>query len=94
MPNATSLVAIAAVVDPERLIFGGSVGARPELVERIAFYLSRCVPVPLSCTISALGSKAGLIGAIAAALDRFRTAFFEIPGRGESGKASMTGKTP
>ncbi|KAA6476760.1 ROK family transcriptional regulator [Agrobacterium rhizogenes] len=91
---ATSLVAIAAVVDPERVIFGGSVGARPELVERIIFYLSRCVPVPLSCTISPLGSKAGLIGAIAAALDRFRATLFEIPGRGEHGKGSITEKTP
>lgn len=90
---ATSLVAIAAIVDPERVIFGGSVGARPELVERITFYLSRCVPVPLTCTISPLGSKAGLIGAIAAALDRFRATLFEIPGRGEQVKGSMTEKT-
>ncbi len=77
---ATSLVAISAVVDPEVVIFGGSVGARPELVERISFYLSRCVPVPLSCTISPLGSQAGLFGAIAIALEQFRETLFEIQG--------------
>ncbi|MDL2397795.1 ROK family transcriptional regulator [Rhizobium mayense] len=86
---ATSLVAISAVVDPEVVIFGGSVGARPELVERISFYLSRCVPVPLSCTISPLGSQAGLFGAIAIALDQFRETLFEMPGRVDLGMAFL-----
>ncbi|MBB3458870.1 putative NBD/HSP70 family sugar kinase [Rhizobium sp. BK313] len=90
---ATSLVAISAVVDPEVVIFGGSVGARPELVERISFYLSRCVPVPLSCTISPLGSQAGLFGAIAIALEQFRETLFEIPGRADLGMAFMAEKT-
>jgi predicted NBD/HSP70 family sugar kinase len=91
---ATSLVAISAVVDPEMVIFGGSVGARSELVDRISFYLSRCGPVPLSCTISPLGSQAGLFGAIAIALDRFRETLFEIPGRSELAvTAAMAEKT-
>lgn len=90
---ATSLVAIAAVVDPEMIIFGGSVGARPELVERIGFYLPRCMPSPPACSISPLGSKAGLYGAIAAALDRFRRTLFEIPGHSDAGKTSIAGKT-
>ncbi|MDL2408193.1 ROK family transcriptional regulator [Rhizobium calliandrae] len=89
---ATSLVAIAAVVDPEVVIFGGSVGARPELVERISFYLARCVPVPLSCTISPLGSQAGLFGAIATALDQFRETLFEMPGRADLGMALLAEK--
>ncbi|TCR82410.1 ROK family transcriptional regulator [Rhizobium sp. BK376] len=90
---ATALVAISAIVDPEMVIFGGSVGARPELVERITFHLARCVPVPLSCTISPLGSQAGLFGAIAIAMERLRETLFEIPGRTELAVASMMEKT-
>ena len=90
---AMSVVAISAVVDPETAIFGGSVGARPELVERIRFHLARCMPTPLPCTISPLGSQAGLFGAIAMALDRFRETLFEIPGRTEPAAASLVEKT-
>jgi len=80
---ATSVLAISAVVDPEMVIFGGSVGARKELVERVSVYLKRCMPAPPACTTSRLGSRAGLYGAIAIALERFRETLFEIPGRGE-----------
>jgi predicted NBD/HSP70 family sugar kinase len=80
---AVALTAVCAVVDPEAIIFGGSVGARVELVDRIRFYLARCNPASPPCSVSALGSQAGLLGAIGIALDRFRDALFEIPTRGE-----------
>jgi predicted NBD/HSP70 family sugar kinase len=85
---AMSVVAISAVVDPETAIFGGSVGARPELVERIRVHLARCMATPPPCTISPLGNQAGLFGAIAMALERFRQTLFEIPGRAELATAS------
>jgi predicted NBD/HSP70 family sugar kinase len=78
---AMALVAICAVVDPETVIFGGSVGARSELVDRVNFHLARCIPTPPTCTVSTLGSQAGLLGAIGIALDRFRETLFEMPGR-------------
>lgn len=78
---ATAIVAIAAVVDPEVVIFGGSVGARAELTDRVRHHLSRCMPVPPACTTSALGSQAGIIGAIAVAVEEFRKVLFEMPVR-------------
>ncbi|NLS08097.1 ROK family transcriptional regulator [Rhizobium sp. P32RR-XVIII] len=80
---AVALTAVCAVVDPQTIIFGGSVGARQELVDRVKFYLARCNPSPPSCTVSTLGSQAGLLGAVGIALDRFREALFEIPARGD-----------
>jgi hypothetical protein len=49
--------------------------------------------VPLSCTISPLGSQAGLFGAIAIAMERLRETLFEIPGRTELAVASVMEKT-
>lgn len=69
---AVALLAISSVVDPEEIIFGGSVGARPELIERVKLHLARCMPVPTRCSISTIGSRAGIIGAVATALDHFR----------------------
>jgi hypothetical protein len=51
-----------------------------ELVDRVNFHLSRCIPTPPTCTVSTLGSQAGLLGAIGIALDRFHEALFEMPG--------------
>jgi len=76
---AQAILAVSAVVDPERIIFGGSVGARTELVERVVHYLARCMPQPVECTISNLGSSAGLFGSIATGLDRLREVLFELP---------------
>lgn len=61
---AVALTAISAVLDPEAVIFGGSVGVQSELVSRIEKYLRRCCSLPPRCIISDLGSAAGLYGAI------------------------------
>jgi predicted NBD/HSP70 family sugar kinase len=76
---AQAILAVAAVVDPEKIVFGGSIGVRTELVERVVHYLARCMPAPIECTISKLGSGAGLFGTIATALDRLREGLFELP---------------
>ena len=71
---------MSAVVDPERVILGGSIGARPELLARVAHYLPLCMVVPPACAISQLGSRAGLYGTIASGLERLREGLFEVPG--------------
>jgi predicted NBD/HSP70 family sugar kinase len=73
---AQAVLAVAAVVDPEKVVFGGSIGSRHELVERVEHYLGRCMPAPVACTISRLGSGAGLLGTVATALERLRELLF------------------
>lgn len=76
---AQAILAVSAVVDPERVILGGSIGARPELLERIRAALPLCMPAPPECAISLLGSRAGLYGTLANSLDHIRENLFELP---------------
>ena len=48
---------------------GGSIGVRPELTTQVAAQLARCMHAPVPVEISALGSRATLIGAIGSAID-------------------------
>ncbi|MEO9337657.1 ROK family transcriptional regulator [Mesorhizobium sp. SB112] len=86
---AVSVLAVSAVLDPQKVIFGGSVGARSELVERVAHHLARCMPDPVDCTISRLGSSAGLSGTIAIALEHLREILFEVPATAPEKASSM-----
>ncbi|WP_430260461.1 ROK family transcriptional regulator [Neorhizobium sp. IRS_2294] len=79
---AVAIAAIAAVLDPQRVIFGGSVGSRAELIDRVAYHLTRCMPVPPACVISSLGNRAGILGAVAIAQEGFYQALFGLPLRG------------
>lgn len=75
---AAAILAVTAVVDPERVVFGGSIGARRELLERVRAALPLCMPSPPECTISQLGSRAALYGTIASSLDYMRESLFEL----------------
>lgn len=75
---AAALLAVHAVLDPQRVVLGGSIGARIELKERIDVYLARCMPQPVPLVVSALGSRATLIGAIGSAIDGVHHALFGI----------------
>lgn len=67
---AKAILAVDAIVNPALFVFGGGIGSRPELLERITAELSRIMPdgmpVP-DCRISRLGNRAGVIGAARAA---------------------------
>ncbi|MCW2309629.1 ROK family transcriptional regulator [Rhodobium gokarnense] len=76
---AAAILAVSAIVDPERVILGGSIGARPELLECVRAALPLCMPSPPECTISQLGSRAGLYGTLANSIDHMRENLFELP---------------
>ena len=75
---ATAVLAVHSVIDPEIVVMGGSIGVRPELTERIAAHLAHCMPQPARIEISALGSRATLIGAIGSAIDLVHRALFGV----------------
>lgn len=77
---AEAILAVSAVVDPERVVLGGSIGARAELLARVRHFLPLCMTMPPACTISQLGSRAGLYGAVANSVDLLRERLFETPG--------------
>jgi predicted NBD/HSP70 family sugar kinase len=66
------VMAIRAMLDPQRIVFGGSVGARPELIERLAAGLAALFDDPPQIEASLIGQSAGLVGAVALAAEGLR----------------------
>ena len=79
---AVAILAVCGVVDPERIVIGGSIGARSEILDRVRKALPLCMPAPPTCTIGTLGSRAGLYGAISISLESLRENLFSarVPG--------------
>lgn len=62
-----AVVTLHALLDLELIVFGGSIGLRPELYERVRRVLPTLYARPISIAPSQLGERAGLIGALYAA---------------------------
>jgi predicted NBD/HSP70 family sugar kinase len=75
---APAIAAIGAMLDPEIVVLGGSVGIRDELIEAILRFLPRCTPDPPRVEASVLGSRAALIGALGAAVSRMYHDLFGV----------------
>jgi predicted NBD/HSP70 family sugar kinase len=75
---ATAVLAVHSIIDPEIVVLGGSIGARPELRLRIEAHLARCMREPARIEISALGNQATLTGAIGSAIDLVHRSLFGV----------------
>jgi len=75
---AAAIAAVTAVLDPELVVLGGGIGARPELLDSVRRLLPRCTPFPPRLELSALGNRATLTGAIGVAVGRMHDEFFGI----------------
>jgi predicted NBD/HSP70 family sugar kinase len=75
---APAIAAVGAMLDPEMVILGGSIGVRPELIDAVRRILPRCTPSPPRVEASVLGSRAGLVGALAVAVDHMHDALFGV----------------
>jgi len=64
---ALAVVTLQSLLDLELLVFGGSIGVRPELYERVRRALPALFSRPIAIAPSQLGDRAGLIGAAWAA---------------------------
>ena len=78
---ALAVLSVSCFLDPEIVVFGGSIGSRPELLAQIDRHLARCMAEPVRTAISTLGSRATLIGAIGLSLDHLRSGLFGLPPR-------------
>ncbi|GLQ11358.1 sugar kinase [Devosia yakushimensis] len=61
---ALGIVSLIALIDPELVVLGGSVGARPELIERVRHQLATRFERPVPILASNTGARAGLAGAL------------------------------
>jgi predicted NBD/HSP70 family sugar kinase len=64
---ALAVVTLQSLLDLELIAFGGSIGVRPELYERVQRILPSLFSRPITIAPSQLGDRAGLIGAAWAA---------------------------
>lgn len=81
---ARAVATLGAVIAPERVILGGSIGARPEIIAATKAELERCFPFPIHVVPSALGDHAALSGAVAIGLTELHTALFAQSAPGAS----------
>ena len=80
---ALAVAALASILDPELVVMGGSIGVRPELIERVRAHLPAVVARPVTVMPSELGSRAGLVGALSSAVNRLHNGLFgvsDLPG--------------
>ena len=61
---ARATLATLALLDPDLVIFGGSIGARPEFVERIKAHIGAAWPRAVDVVATQSGGRAGLLGAL------------------------------
>lgn len=61
---ARAVLTVLAVLDIDRVVFGGSIGARPEFIARVDRVVRASWMRPIAMTGSQHGSRAGLIGAL------------------------------
>jgi predicted NBD/HSP70 family sugar kinase len=77
---ALSITAVQSIVDAERVILGGSIGIRPELVERVQARMGAVFARKATICASALGARAGLVGAVSLAVRRLHNDLFGVSG--------------
>ena len=75
---APAIAAIGAMLDPEMVILGGSIGGRDELITAIRRLLPRCTPYPPRVEASALGGRAALIGGLGVGVGRMYDDLFGV----------------
>jgi len=69
---ALAVATLQSLLDLELIVFGGSIGVRPELYERVRRVLPTLFSRPITIAPSQLGDRAGLMGAVCAAAHALR----------------------
>ena len=69
---ALAVATLQSLLDLELIVFGGSIGVRPELYERVRQALPALFSRPINIAPSRLGDRAGLIGAVCAVAQAVR----------------------
>ena len=75
-----AIASLQSILDTELIILGGSIGIRPELVERVQNRMSAVFTRKVAIRASALGARAGLVGAVSLAVRRLHKDLFGISG--------------
>lgn len=91
---ALGIAAAASLLDPELVVLGGGIGTRTELLDPVRRWLDRLTSRPPRLRTSALGNRAALVGALAAALAAAHENLFGAPVRRGSLPIPQPAATP
>jgi predicted NBD/HSP70 family sugar kinase len=69
---AVGIKAISTIIDPAEIVLGGGIGARADVRKMTNDQLVNLMPNPPTIRTSALGTRAGLVGAMSLALSELR----------------------
>jgi len=64
--------AIAALLDPERIVLAGGIGSNAQLIPQVAASAQRLLPYPVTVVASTLGARSGIVGAGSSAASLLR----------------------
>lgn len=81
---ALLMLTVSAVIDPDRIILGGNIGSRNELVRLVSELMPTLQRRPVRVETSRLGARATVLGAAAISLGEMHNSLFstrELPGR-------------
>jgi predicted NBD/HSP70 family sugar kinase len=94
---ARGVLAVSAILDPELVVLGGGIGSDPVLLEPLRAAVGRLVSWPLRVEASALGARAGVVGAVhlgLAAVPRVTTDAVSPRRTATAGTAGTAGTAP
>ena len=69
---------VIATVDPQLLVLGGSIGARPDFADKVARVLMQISPRRVEIRTSVLSKRGGVVGALSVALRRLHAEYFGV----------------
>ncbi|MEO7371194.1 MAG: ROK family protein, partial [Ilumatobacteraceae bacterium] len=73
---ARAVLSVVSVVDPEKVILAGGIGANPNLLRPVIERLELLAPFLVKVESSKLGERSGIVGALALARDIARNRLF------------------
>ena len=73
---ALAITALESILNPEIVVLGGSIGIRTELADRVRALLGSVFARSVDVRVSALGARAGLVGAVSLAVNRLHNELF------------------
>jgi predicted NBD/HSP70 family sugar kinase len=68
---ARGIYSLVAILDPECVVLGGSIGVQSAMVSRIRARVEEISHRPVDIRLSSLGSRAGLVGAVTTGFSNF-----------------------
>ncbi|PRX02426.1 UNVERIFIED_ORG: putative NBD/HSP70 family sugar kinase [Martelella mediterranea] len=73
-----AVLSVLALFDPAEIVIGGNIGRRPEMSQRIIRFLPQFTHRKIKLSVSSLGARATMMGAVALGLNHMHDSLFNL----------------